>query len=150
MVNRRNSPCDCGSGKKHKRCCMKDPTKGAKQVNIKVNASMQELRRAVATVESELPQPKGIEASFDHLQRDLLAQHMPEQERNVVGSALRKSLSQGQPVNPENNVDTDIDFAMKGGTIHPSAKSKRVFSTPLPHVYKTSIASFLPIAKFHI
>jgi len=32
---------------------MKDPTKGAKQVNIKVNASMQELRRAVATVESK-------------------------------------------------------------------------------------------------
>jgi len=53
MVNRRNSPCDCGSDKKHKVCCMKDPTKGAKQVNIKVNASMQELRRAVATVESK-------------------------------------------------------------------------------------------------
>jgi len=91
----------------------------------------------------ELPQPKGIEASFDHLQRDLLAQHMPEQERNVVGSALRKSLSQGQPVNPENNVDTDIDFAMKGGTIHPSAKSKRVFSTPLPHVYKPGNSNVL-------
>lgn len=53
MVNRSNSPCDCGSGKKHKRCCMKDPTKGAKQVNIKVDASMQELRRAVATMDGK-------------------------------------------------------------------------------------------------
>ena len=84
----------------------------------------------------ELPQPKGIEASFDHLQRDLLAQHIPEQERNVMGSALRKSLSQGQPVNPENNVDTDIDFAMKGDTIH---SSERVFSTPLSHVHNIAI-----------
>ena len=64
--------------------------------------------------------------------KDLVAQHMSKQERNVVGSALKGPVYQGQPVNHKNNVDTDIDFAMQGGTIHPPDKSSGILypSTP--------------------
>ena len=64
--------------------------------------------------------------------KDLLAQHIPEQERDVVGSALKGPVYQGQPVNHKNNVDTDIDFAMQEGTIHPPDKSSGILypSTP--------------------
>ena len=61
-----------------------------------------------------------------------MAQHMSEQERNAVGSALKGPVYQGQPVNHKNNVDTDKGFAMQGGTIHPPDKSGGILypSTP--------------------
>ena len=66
-----------------------------------------------------------------------MAQHMSEQERNVVGSALKGPVYQGQPVNHKNNVDTDIDFAMQGGTIHPPDKSGGILYPSTPR-YKLS------------
>ncbi len=48
-MTERNDTCPCGSGKKRKKCCMKDFTKGAKQV--KINAAAQELRQTVATLD---------------------------------------------------------------------------------------------------
>ena len=66
-----------------------------------------------------------------------MAQHMSEQERNVVGSALKGPVYQGQPVNHKNNVDTDIDFAIQGGTIHPPDKSGGILYPSTPR-YKIS------------
>ena len=44
--------------------------------------------------------------------RRMVSQHMPEQEReNVVGSALRKTLFQGQPVSQKDDMNTDIVIA---------------------------------------
>jgi len=62
---------------------------------------------------------------------DLLAQHIPEQERNVVGSALKGPVYQGQPVNTEKDVNMDIDIAtIARGTIHLNPKGVE-FSLPL-------------------
>lgn len=33
-MTERNEPCTCGSGKKYKKCCMKDATKGPKRLSI--------------------------------------------------------------------------------------------------------------------
>jgi len=63
---------------------------------------------------------------------------MSEQERDVVGSALKGPVYQGQPVNLKNSVNTDIDFAMQGGTIHPPDKSGGILYPSTPR-YKDAI-----------
>ena len=80
--------------------------------------------------------PKGLEL-LPTIPKDLVAQHIPEQERDVVGSALWKPVYQGQPVNHVNNVNTDIDIAhISRGMIHPWPKGAG-FSLPLdPTNYK--------------
>ena len=57
-----------------------------------------------------------------------MAQHISEQERNVVGSALKRPVYQGQPVNPLNDVRTYI--SNEGGTIHLNPEGVE-FSLPL-------------------
>ena len=73
--------------------------------------------------------PKGLEL-LPTIPKDLLAQHIPEQERDVVGSALWKPVYQGQPVSSKNDVKTNIDIAIARGTIHLNPEGVE-FSLPL-------------------
>jgi len=50
----------------------------------------------------ELLPPKGLELP-PTIPKDLLAQHIPEQERDVVGSALKGPVYQGQIANIKRN-----------------------------------------------
>ena len=85
---------------------------------------------------------KGLER-LSTASEGLVSQHIPEQERiDVVGSALRKPLSQGQPVNLKYVDDSDIVIADARGTIH--LRPRRVqCSLPLDPAQNNYFHSYL-------
>ena len=79
---------------------------------------------------SELLLPEGLELP-PTIPKDLVAQHIPEQERDVVGSALKGPVYQGQPVSSLYDVDTYIVLVtLPRGTIHLNPEGVE-FSLPL-------------------